>query len=122
MYKHILTKIRAARPTGTTSRVELLGQRICLGPVCPRVYHVGIRVHERDVHRIFEHGPIAYDPTREIDPATNIIIPLPSVERSIEDIMSFESTLPSTYLVGIRDCRHHVLDLLDYLYVHGTET
>jgi hypothetical protein len=69
-----------------------------------------------DTHRrIFEHGPVKYDVHRSMCDKT-LLIELPYVHNSIEDIVAFESMLPTTYLLGYRDCRHHVLDLLEYLY------
>jgi len=38
------------------------------------------------------------------------------VHNTIENIAEFEARLPTKYIIGIRDCRHHVLDLLHYLY------
>lgn len=116
MYKNILQVAKSARSTGSVSKVQILGQRICLGPVCPRVYHVGLVVCEADQCTIFEHGPIQSDPSRAIDLTTSIIVPLPSVKNTLQDVRTFEKTLPTKYIVGIRDCRHHVLDLLEYLY------
>jgi len=106
IYAHIS---KAASRTGTTSRVMLIQQRIQPTPV----YHVGLLVEERGYSKIFEHGPVQYDRFRDVD---GIIVPLPPIRQSIREIEDFESTLPTEYLLGIRDCRHHVLDLLHYIY------
>jgi hypothetical protein len=89
----------------------------------PGVYHVALlaRSDARGATRtrVLEHGPVKYDASRFelelVDPA--IFIPLPSVHNTIDDIIEFEASLPTKYIIGIRDCRHHVLDLLNYLYV-----
>ena len=116
MQTRILQRIETARATGTSTHVQLIRQQICIGRVCPRqVYHVGLLVHTGANRRIFEHGPVQYDHRRSLEDGT-ITVPLPTVWNSIDDIAEFESTLPKQYLIGVRDCRHHVLDLLDYLY------
>lgn len=110
LYGKIYTHISdAATTTGTTSRVTLIQQRIERTPV----YHVGLVVEERGYSKIFEHGPVQYDRFRDLD---GILVPLPSIKHTIREIEDFESTLPREYILGIRDCRHHVLDLLRYVY------
>lgn len=116
LYSRVLRKIECARQTGVTTRVTLLQQPVCLVKVCPpMVYHVGLIGIAGDDRRIFEHGPIKYDQSRVMCDRT-LLVPLPSVRNTLEDIIAFESTLSPQYMVGIRDCRHHVLDLLEYLY------
>jgi hypothetical protein len=116
LYSKVLRKLEVAQSTGTTTRVTLLQQPVCLARVCPpMVYHVGLIGDSGGTRRIFEHGPVKYDASREMCDRT-LVIPLPSVNNTLEDIIEFEKTLPARYVIGIRDCRHHVLDLLDYLY------
>ena len=114
LYGQVYQRVGTARQTG-----ERLSRRP--DPTTDRgdadrapLYHVGLVVMERDDSYIFEHGPVKYDPYREW--SESIVIPLPSVRQSIRDIQHYESTLPQKYIVGIRDCRHHVIDLLDFLY------
>lgn len=114
MYAKIVRKLHNVKSTGTSTHVQLIRQRVCLGRVCPPIYHVGLLVDSGTGRHIFEHGPIAYDQRRDID--FSLVVPLPTVWNSIGDILDFEDTLPKHYIVGVRDCRHHVLDLLDYLY------
>ena len=115
LYSRVLKKIELARPTGATTQVSLIQQRVCLVKVCPpRIYHVGLLAAQHNEHRIFEHGPVTYDPLRDL--SDTVFIPLPPVRNTLEDIAAFERTLPKTYVLGARDCRHHVLDLLEYLY------
>jgi hypothetical protein len=109
LYGGIYEVVRTSRPTGNTSRVTLLQQRINSTPL----YHVGLYVEERGFSKIFEHGPIQYDRFRDLD---GIIVPLPHVQHTIRQLEDFEHTLPKEYIVGVRDCRHHVLDLLTFLY------
>jgi len=116
LYSRVLRKIERAKPTGTVTRVTLLQQPVCLARVCPpMIYHVGILGFNGDERRIFEHGPVKYDMHRPMCDNT-VLIELPYVHNSLDDIAAFELTLPTTYVVGYRDCRHHVLDLLEYLY------
>lgn len=109
LYGGIYEVVRTSRSTGTTSRVTLLQQRINSTPL----FHVGLYVEERGFSKIFEHGPIQYDRFREVD---GISVPLPHVKHSIRQLEEFEASLPKEYLIGVRDCRHHVLDLLTFLY------
>jgi hypothetical protein len=45
-----------------------------------------------------------------------ISIQLPNIPMDMDDIMSHEKTLPSMYMLGVRDCRHHVSDMLHFCY------
>jgi len=112
VYKKIQTIPKA---TGNVSKVLLIQQRIDVFNIQPPLYHVGLVIMEKDLSYIAEHGPIRYDPYRAWD-HNSVTVTLPSVHNTIADVCAFETTLPKQYLVGVRDCRHHVLDLLDYLY------
>lgn len=116
-YTSIYNTILKTKQTGTVSRVALIQQQIRIFNFQPNFYHVGLVIEDAQTQkkRIFEHGPIAYDPHREYPDA--IIVPLPSVELSIDDISAYHRSLPETYIIGVRDCRHHVIDLLTYLYL-----
>jgi hypothetical protein len=124
MYSNIIKKARLAKSTGTSTCVQLVRQQICIGRVCPPVYHVALLAQQPGgVAHVFEHGPVTSAEVSAEGSATStqpqfqtIVVPLPTVWNSIDDILAFEATLPRTYIVGFRDCRHHVLDLLDYLY------
>lgn len=119
MYSNILKKARLAKSTGTSTCVQLVRQQICIGRVCPPVYHVALLAQQPGgVAHVFEHGPVTNgeDSVGKTPQFQTIVVPLPTVWNSIDDILAFEATLPRTYIVGFRDCRHHVLDLLDYLY------
>lgn len=116
LYSKVLRKIEGARQTGSMTRVTLLQQPVCVARVCPpMVYHVGLIGITGDDRRLFEHGPVKYDASRTMCDRT-LLIPLPSVWNTLDDISDFEASLSTQYIPGIRDCRHHVLDLLDYLY------
>jgi hypothetical protein len=119
LYATVLRKLQRATSTGTTTQLSLIQQRVCVGPakiVCPpHTYHVGIVARSGEARRLFEHGPIMYDPDRPFGDET-ITIPMPSVRDSIEEIEAFEKTLQTSYVLGYYDCRHRVLDLLTYLY------
>jgi hypothetical protein len=122
VYAQVFQKVNQAKETGITTKVSLLQQRICIQShhfhFCPPLYHVGLVCHDttKDMYRIFEHGPIEYDRSRHYKTKDTIITPLPSVELSIEEIHAFEEELPQEYRLGHRDCRHHVIDLLSYIY------
>lgn len=125
IYATVLKRLQRATTTGTTTQLSLIQQRVCVGPakmVCPPyTFHVGIVARSGETRRVFEHGPIAYDPDRPFGDET-IIIPMPSVRNSIEEIGEFETTLQTSYVLGFYDCRHRVLDLLSFLYDPPPET
>lgn len=118
LYSKVLRRVQNAKETGSATRVLLLQQRVCLlqQRVCPPlIYHVGVLVANEDGRRhLLEHGPVKYDPTRSLESC--YAVALPSVHNTVDDIMEFERSLPTEYVIGIRDCRHHVLDVLEYLY------
>ena len=131
LYARVLKAVETARQTGETTSVVLVQQKICVRPgrpgrgpvVCPPgMYHVGLLARSDQGAtrtRVLEHGPVKYDASRfELDQITDptIFVPLPSVHNTLDDIAAFEASLPTKYIIGIRDCRHHVLDLLNYLY------
>jgi hypothetical protein len=121
LYAKVFQKVKLARETGHVTKVSLLQQRICIDyahnlKICPPLYHVGLVCEDDVTHRIFEHGPIEYDRTRAYDNSHTIVTPLPSIHQSIADLHAFEKQLPREYRLGSRDCRHHVIDLLSYMY------
>ena len=121
LYSKIYRKVREARPTGTKTGVALFQQRVCVVVCPPGIYHVGLIVRDERGgvrhERILEHGPVVYDDaTFSRRESASVFVPLPDVGDSIEDILEFERRLPKNYVIGVRDCRHHVLDLLEYLY------
>jgi hypothetical protein len=120
LYSRVLHKIQGARPTGTATNVSLFQQRVCVPVInvcAPRIYHVGLLAESESQKCIFEHGPVTYDISRTLlHKDDTIFIALPSVRHTLEELIEFEKTLPHKYVVGLRDCRHHVLDILDFLY------
>ena len=117
LYSKIYRKIQSARPMGTKTNVTLFQQKLCMASLCPPgIYHVGLLGASLEQERIFEHGPVTLQARPHFVKNDTIFVPLPSVDRSLDDILEFQESLPKKYVVGIRDCRHHVLDLLEYLY------
>lgn len=118
LYSKVLRQVQGAKQTGSATHVMLVQQRVCLvrQRVCPPlIYHVGLVVADRNGrHHLLEHGPVKYDPLRPLESC--YAAALPSVRNSIDEIIEFERSLPTEYILGIRDCRHHVLDILEYLY------
>lgn len=45
-----------------------------------------------------------------------ISIQLPNIPYGMTEIMAYDKNLPQTYMLGIRDCRHHVCDMLSFCY------
>ena len=117
LYSKVLRRVQGARCTGHATSITLIQQPVCfVKNVCPpMVYHVALLGEAEGDRRIFEHGPVRYDVARAVGDS-DVLVALPSVRRTLDDIAAFEATLPTQYVIGVRDCRHHVLDLLDFLY------
>lgn len=45
-----------------------------------------------------------------------ISIQLPNVSHDMHGIIEHEQALPRMYVLGVRDCRHHVSDMLSFCY------
>lgn len=121
LYKH-LDAIRKLPPTGTTTQLVFVRQRLVL-PVTKHVlplHHVALIAEDGTRRHILEHGPYRAQGNQSTDdlPALGVLyMPLPSVDLTLEEILAYEDTLPRTYIVGVRDCRHHVRDLLKFVYL-----
>lgn len=102
-----MRRAQVAAPRGDT-KITLLRSRV--HPGVPGVYHVAL-LAERSV--VLEHGPVRTPANvNEYDR----VIQLPNVDLTLEQLLAYENSLPKKYTLGFRDCRHHVMDLLDYLY------
>lgn len=82
------------------------------------VYHVYLEFSECNSNNfcttyISEHKPF-WDNQQSINQEE--IIQMPNISLEIQDILKLESELPSMYVLGIRDCRHHVVDMLQLCY------
>ena len=67
------------------------------------------------VFYVSEHSPETID---LFTPAwkDEFSIQLPNIPFELQEIVEFEDTLPSNYVFGMRDCRHHVSDVLRFCY------
>jgi len=121
LYKRVFDKIKLAKSTGTVTKVSLLQQRICFArgntlKICPPLYHVGLYAEDLNAYQIFEHGPVAYDGLRDFDEQNTILIYLPPIDKTIDQLQIHSNTLDTRYFLGVRDCRHYVEDMLVYMY------
>jgi hypothetical protein len=121
MYKCVFDKIRLAKSTGTITKVSLIQQRICLArkpfAICaPNIYHVGLFAEQGGQYQIFEHGPVQYDNMRSFDEKDTVLLGLPKIDKTIDQLQKYSDGLDDTYFLGIRDCRHYVEDMLDFMY------
>lgn len=116
---------RYARPPTTsvarTPRTSLfLVQQPLQLPVRVPLYHVAVLGVDRFGRReVFEHGPWRARMEHagySADDAATVLTRLPGVETSLDAILEYEATLPRRYILGVRDCRHHVSDLLKWCY------
>jgi hypothetical protein len=122
LYGEIIRRTQAieGRRTGVGSpntHVFLIHQHLVIAERRVPVYHVALlgECMTTGARRVYEHGPVA---TRTNTGAIGdaVLTQLPPVVHTLDDIATFEATLPKTYLLGIRDCRHHVRDLLSWCY------
>lgn len=67
---------------------------------------------------ISEHNPswVKYTSTWKPNWKDEISIQLPNIPMDMETIIEHEESLPSMYVLGVRDCRHHVSDMLNFCY------
>jgi hypothetical protein len=124
VYADVIRYVAKASPVAkhavpAPTNICLLQQRLRLpGPV--PLYHVGLL--GEDVHtgerRLFEHGPEDWVGNRFAIQDDVVCTPLPPVYRALDDISEYANTLPQAYILGIRDCRHHVADILKWCYHH----
>lgn len=120
---------RLARPTTAPStHLYLVQQQLVVIDRKLPIYHVALLGEDAVTgsRRVFEHGPLrVVDSNKDaclrdqrrctIEDA--IVSPLPAVEYTIDEIAEYEKTLPTQYIIGRRDCRHHVRDLLTWCYL-----
>lgn len=89
------------------------------------LYHVALLGEDRrtGAKRLFEHGPIRTNHCMldQCELENAVLAPLPPVAYTIDDIRDFESTLPTRYILGVRDCRHHVRDLMAWCYASASD-
>lgn len=79
-----------------------------------KVYHVGLLAENEGNVIVLEHGPInARLPAAQ---PLERVMQLPGVELSLQELLDYQDTLPKHYLIGVRDCRHHVIDVLNFCY------
>lgn len=110
-----IQKYQTLHPRGQTS-VYVVQQRIYL----PCLWHYAVLVdapngNRRDTH-ICDHGPVRGNRINKIFEGEFILHKMPATPKSVDDIRSFSGSLPADYWLLLRDCRHHTVDVLDYIY------
>lgn len=79
---------------------------------------------DTDTTRIYisEHCP-KWDSTREdehlryqFEWEEELSVQLPNIPYGMREIVSYDQHLPDHYVLGFRDCRHHVVDMLRFCY------
>jgi len=84
----------------------------------PRTHHVAVLVvdlHGAQRHRLFEHSSGIAIPRYLYKTEADLIVEdLGDTAMTIEAIEAYEKTLPKHYLLGVRDCRHHASDILEF--------
>jgi hypothetical protein len=103
-----------SRPHSGRTRVYYIRQNLIVPfSIYRPLYHVALLSIRDDIARSHHLRSKLYMPRTD----GNIhIVALPMVSDTPDDIAAYEATLPNTYILGIRDCRHHALDVLNYLY------
>jgi hypothetical protein len=100
------------RPHSGRTRVYYIRQKLIVPSPVP-VYHVALLSARDDIVRAHQLCSKLIVPESDGDMH---IVALPMVSDTPDDIMAYEATLPNAYMLGIRDCRHHAMDVLNYLY------
>lgn len=102
---------------GGHTRVYLVRQPTRL----PGIDHVALlfdapRGERREVH-VADHGPRTGNLLNDLWVSELRITRLPGLrDTSIDDVRAFEAGLTTAYVPFLRDCRHHVMDVLEYCY------
>lgn len=91
--------------------------------IVPMTHHVAVVVHDGHRTRTFEHGirglpmpNFVYRSDVESD-----IVEVGETPMTISDIESYERTLPTHYVLGVRDCRHHAADILEFCGIRNAK-
>lgn len=126
VYGNVISRARraTAAPHRGDTRITLLRSRL---PGLP-IYHVALlaekaetaeTAEKAEIH-VMEHGPVRLrnnvESSISLLPDYERVLELPSVPFEIHELQALEAVLPKIYLLGVRDCRHHVIDILDALY------
>lgn len=119
--ERILT--RYGPPTACpVQRARRLGVYLIRQPTkLPCIDHVALlfdvpRGPRREVH-MSDHGPRTGTLINEVWTSPGLqFTKLPYADRTMEEVKAFEAEMPLEYIPFVHDCRHHVLDLLDFCY------
>jgi hypothetical protein len=102
---------------GGHTRVYLVRQPTRL----PGIDHVALlfdapRGERREVH-VADHGPATGNLFNDLWVSRLEVTRLPGLrDTTIDDVREFEAGLTARYVPFLRDCRHHVMDVLDFCY------
>lgn len=108
---------------GAQTRVYFVRQPTRL----PYIDHVALifdapRGERRDVH-VADHGPATGNLFNDLWVSDLKVTRLPGLyDVTIDDVREFEAGLTTRYVPFLRDCRHHVMDVLDFCYPTTTTT
>lgn len=110
-----IQRYQSLHQRGQTS-VYVVQQRIYL----PSLWHYAVLVdapegNRRDTH-ICDHGPIRGNRINKIFEGEFVLHKMPCTSKSVDEIREFSGSLPNDYWLLFRDCRHHTVDVLDYIY------
>lgn len=74
---------------------------------------------------VAEHAPVLsymFDDTFSVDWKEELSIQLPNITCSFEQIREFDEMSSDIYVLGIQDCRHHTVNMLNLCYPIKTKT
>lgn len=70
----------------------------------------------REVH-VSDHGPSTGTLVNDIWTSPGLhFTKLPYIQKTMQEVKDFEAQMPFEYIPFVHDCRHHVLDLLNFCY------
>jgi hypothetical protein len=87
--------------------------RLDLAPY--NVHHVLLVARSRGRTVRLEHCPAGDLPWLDTSSRCRVT-KLPACPVDLDELLAFEASLPREYVLGMRDCRHHVIDLLTWAY------
>ena len=112
LYKHLQRIIREEASVGST-KVRFVSKGLrCRNDT--QLRHVSLEFSDsKDTHVSEIYSNVAINPNDWKDEFT---ISLPNIDIPVYEIQDAEESLPTMYILGMHDCRHHVSDMLKLCY------
>lgn len=120
VYGDVISTARQALLRPTTGPTTMTLVRCKIYPRVAGLYHVGL-LAELDSQQpsiaVLEHGPHSLHGAPDYEETEwDRVLQLPGVALTPDELLRYQNQLPKWYLLGVRDCRHHIVDILRFAY------